>query len=75
MEEMAKQRLYPTSLRLVDNEQFAFGQALKPVEPSVVKKFMAEVLYGHVLHMQADRDILFLGVVTHVLPLRISQEH
>ena len=43
MEEMAKQRLYPTSLRLVDNEQFMFGQALKPVEPSVVKKMLGEL--------------------------------
>jgi alkyldihydroxyacetonephosphate synthase len=32
MEEMAKQKLYPTSLRLVDNLQFGFGQALKPAE-------------------------------------------
>lgn len=43
MEEMSKQRVYPTSLRLVDNEQFMFGQALKPEEPSKWKKFMGEV--------------------------------
>lgn len=32
MEEMSKQKTYPTSLRLVDNQQFAFSQALKPPE-------------------------------------------
>jgi len=37
MEEMAKQKLYPSSLRLVDNIQFQFGQALKPAEPSRAK--------------------------------------
>ena len=43
MEEMAKQRLYPTSLRLVDNEQFLFGQAIKPEEKSKWKKILAEI--------------------------------
>ena len=38
MEEMAKCKMYPTSLRLVDNVQFQFGQALKPGEPNKVKK-------------------------------------
>lgn len=40
MEEMAKQKLYPTSLRLVDNIQFQFGQALKPAEPSRSKRII-----------------------------------
>ncbi|XP_062562789.1 alkyldihydroxyacetonephosphate synthase [Armigeres subalbatus] len=30
LREVAKHRLQPTSIRLIDNEQFAFGQALKP---------------------------------------------
>lgn len=30
LREVAKQRLQPASIRLIDNEQFAFGQALKP---------------------------------------------
>ena len=38
MEEMAQLKLYPTSLRLVDNVQFQFGQALKPGEPNKIKK-------------------------------------
>lgn len=41
MEEMARQKLYPTSLRLVDNEQFLFGQALKPAE-SKFKKLLSK---------------------------------
>ncbi|EAT37625.1 AAEL010405-PA [Aedes aegypti] len=30
LREVAKQRLQPASIRLIDNEQFVFGQALKP---------------------------------------------
>lgn len=43
MEEMSKQSFYPTSLRLVDNIQFQFGQSLKPKELSKRKKFIDEL--------------------------------
>jgi len=43
MEDMARASTWPTSLRLVDNIQFQFGQALKPAEPSMWKRFMDEV--------------------------------
>ena len=43
MEEMSKQASYPTSLRLVDNIQFQFGQALKPAEPSRMKRIINEI--------------------------------
>ena len=38
MEEMSRQKEWPTSLRLVDNLQFNFGLALKPFEPSFLKR-------------------------------------
>lgn len=37
MEEMSKQTIYPSSLRLLDNVQFQFGQAIKPAEKSKAK--------------------------------------
>jgi alkyldihydroxyacetonephosphate synthase len=43
MEEMSKQSFYPTSLRLVDNIQFRFGQSLKPQENSKSKKIIDEI--------------------------------
>ena len=36
MREVARQRLKPASVRLVDNEQFIFGQALKPEVESYI---------------------------------------
>ena len=35
--------MYPTSLRLVDNVQFRFGQSLKPAEKSQMKKWLDEI--------------------------------
>jgi alkyldihydroxyacetonephosphate synthase len=52
MEEMAKQRLYPTSLRLVDNEQFMFGQALKPTEPSSWKALLAKIAKYYITNVK-----------------------
>jgi len=52
MEEMAKQRMYPTSLRLVDNIQFQFGQALKPGEPSRAKRIINEIKKFYVLNIK-----------------------
>ena len=43
MEEMSKQTMYPSSLRLVDNTQFKFGQSLKPEEKSRMKKIIDEI--------------------------------
>lgn len=38
--EIAKQRCAPASIRLIDNEQFVFGQALKPEGGSYFKSFI-----------------------------------
>lgn len=43
MEEMSKQAMYPTSLRLVDNIQFRFGQSLKPQENSKSKEILDKI--------------------------------
>ncbi|XP_067932186.1 alkyldihydroxyacetonephosphate synthase, peroxisomal-like [Watersipora subatra] len=40
MREVAKQRCAPSSIRLVDNEQFQFGQALKPEVSSYIQSFV-----------------------------------
>lgn len=52
MEEMSKQRIYPTSIRLVDNIQFQFGQALKPAEPSRSKRIINEIKKLYVLKIK-----------------------
>ena len=52
MEEMSKQKSYPTSLRLVDNIQFAFGQALKPAEPSRAKRIIGQIKKFFVLNIK-----------------------
>ena len=52
MEEMSKQKLYPSSLRLVDNIQFQFGQALKPKEPSMQKRVMNQIKKFFVLNVK-----------------------
>ena len=52
MEEMSKQTLYPSSLRLVDNIQFQFGQALKPAEPSKAKKIINEIKKQYLLKVK-----------------------
>ena len=40
MYEVSSLRQYPSSLRLVDNQQFKFGQTLKPAEESSWKNFV-----------------------------------
>lgn len=35
MQTVSKLKQYPTSIRLVDNQQFAFGQTLKPASNSL----------------------------------------
>lgn len=68
MEEMSKQTLYPTSLRLVDNLQFRFGQALKPAEKSKrkeamdkIKKFFLLNVIGFKEHEMVAATCLFEG--------------
>jgi alkyldihydroxyacetonephosphate synthase len=44
-------------LRLVDNIQFQFGQALKPAEPSRMKKIVNEIKKQYVLKVKGfDKD-------------------
>lgn len=50
MEEMSKQKMYPSSLRLVDNEQFIFGQALKPEEGGKWEKFIDSIKKFYLLN-------------------------
>lgn len=40
LREIARQRIAPASIRLMDNEQFLFGQALKPKGGSYLKTFL-----------------------------------
>jgi len=40
LHEIARQRCAPASIRLVDNEQFKFGQVLKPHEESKIVEFI-----------------------------------
>jgi len=40
MKEMSELKRYPTSLRLVDNNQYAAGVALKPIEPNWLKAWL-----------------------------------
>ena len=53
---MAKQKMYPTSLRLVDNIQFQFGQALKPAEPSVSKQIINKIKKFYVLNIKGFKE-------------------
>lgn len=48
MEEMSKLKMYPTSLRLVDNPQFTFGQALKPPEKDKKKIIMSKIAKAYI---------------------------
>lgn len=52
MEEMSKQSVWPTSLRLVDNIQFQFGQALKPAEKSRAKLIIDKIKKFYVLNIK-----------------------
>eukprot|EP00051_Salpingoeca_urceolata_P007868 m.101232 g.101232 ORF g.101232 m.101232 type:complete len:756 (-) comp15448_c0_seq3:111-2378(-) len=40
LREIAEARAQPASIRLVDNDQFVFGRALKPRSPSIFASFM-----------------------------------
>ena len=52
MEEMSKLKMYPTSLRLVDNPQFTFGQALKPAETDRWKILKGKIAKQYILKVK-----------------------
>ena len=53
---MAKQKIYPTSLRLVDNIQFLLGQALKPAEPHLSKRIIAAIKKYYLLNIKGFKQ-------------------
>lgn len=68
MEEVGKSRIWPTSLRLVDNVQFQFGQALKLESESrtedvidAVKKFYVTKVKGYDPTKMVAATCLFEG--------------
>lgn len=59
MTEMAKLPRYPTSIRLVDNTQFQFGQSLKPAQTSTLQAFIDKVKTYYVVNIKGyDPDKL-----------------
>ena len=52
MDEMARGRLWPASIRLVDNMQFQFGQALKPANDSRKKDIIDAIKKYYVLNIK-----------------------
>lgn len=64
MEEMSKQKMYPTSLRLVDNIQFQFGQALKPEENSRSKKILNEIKKFYLLNIKGFKKEEMVAATT-----------
>eukprot|EP01027_Heterolobosea_sp_BB2_P009357 GEZU01013800.1.p1 GENE.GEZU01013800.1~~GEZU01013800.1.p1 ORF type:complete len:635 (+),score=260.36 GEZU01013800.1:46-1950(+) len=69
MREVARQRAAPTSIRLLDNDQFTFGASLKPESNSKIlepigewlkKQFLTKV-HGIDLHKLAVCTLLFEG--------------
>lgn len=68
LREIAKQKCAPASIRLMDNEQFQFGHALKPESKSVftnfmdgLKKFYITRIKGFDVHKMAVATLLFEG--------------
>lgn len=52
MHELSKKKIYPTSCRLVDNEQFKFGASLKPATNSRLEKFIDEIKKMYVIKIK-----------------------
>ena len=52
MEEMAKHRIWPASIRLVDNIQFQFGQAMKPQSESKREEIIDAIKKYFVLNIK-----------------------
>lgn len=68
MREVAKLRLAPASVRLLDNDQFIFGQALKPEAESfltsisdALKKFYLTRVKGFDVNQMCVATLLFEG--------------
>jgi len=73
MREVAYHRAQPASLRLVDNEQFKFGQGLKPKAPGVlhsvldlVKKKYITSWIGFDVNQMAAATVVFEGTSAEV---------
>ncbi len=87
MQEVARQKCAPASLRLLDNEQFAFGQALKTDTGSMfqsfvdgLKKFYITKVKGFDHHEMSVATLLFEGtkedVAQHEVRLyNIAKQH
>uniref|UniRef100_A0A6Q2ZIC0 Alkylglycerone-phosphate synthase n=1 Tax=Esox lucius TaxID=8010 RepID=A0A6Q2ZIC0_ESOLU len=74
LREVAKQRCAPASIRLMDNEQFQFGHALKPQVSSIftsfvegLKKFYITKFKGFDPHQLCVATLLFEGDRERVL--------
>ena len=52
MEEMAKSRIWPASIRLLDNLQFKFGQALKPATEKTSEAIIDAIKKYYVLNIK-----------------------
>jgi len=52
MTEMSKQPRYPTSIRMIDNTQFKFGQSLKPEDNSMIHSFIDKVKSFYVVNIK-----------------------
>lgn len=67
LREIAAHRLQPASIRLVDNEQFQFGQALKPHSSmmakvmEVIKRFYLTKVKGFDVHQMCVATLVFEG--------------
>ena len=56
MIEIAKRRLQPASIRLIDNEQFQFGHALKPAADGMFQTIMDTIKTFYVTQVRATVD-------------------
>ncbi|XP_076806546.1 alkyldihydroxyacetonephosphate synthase, peroxisomal-like [Clavelina lepadiformis] len=68
LREIALKRCAPASIRLMDNDQFRFGQALKPEAESIftsfmdgIKKFYVTKMKGYDPHRMCVATLLFEG--------------
>jgi len=73
MREVARSRIWPASIRLVDNLQFQFGQALKPESDSTwttildkIKKFYVLKIKGFDPESMCACTLLFEGTAENV---------
>lgn len=52
MHAVSKMKIYPTSCRLVDNEQFKFGATLKPAAESALEEIKEKIKKFYVLNVK-----------------------